>query len=98
MRSETSFIATSTSGWETSGEPILCFDRQTWQWALPGTHFGAVGRQPADVEAFAHSHLGEELAEQEYALPAEASDFDLEFFEVVLVLRRLNYGPGDLWS
>ena len=35
LRSEISFIATSTSGCEMSGEPMRSFDRQTWQCALP---------------------------------------------------------------
>ena len=57
-----------------------------------GAHLGAVGGEPTHFEAFAHAHLGEQLAEEEDALSAESGDLDFEGVEVVLVRcrRRLS--------
>ena len=55
-----------------------------------GAHLGAVGGQPADFQAFAHAHFGEQLAEQEHALSAEAGDLDFEGVEMVLVRMGLK--------
>src|SRR5581483_8495646 len=48
-----------------------------------GAHLRAVGRQPADFEAFAHAHLGKELAKQKNALTPESGDLDPEMPEPV---------------
>jgi hypothetical protein len=55
-------------------------------------HFGTVGRQPADFEAFAHAHLGEQLAEQEDTLSSEARDLDGVVAEMMRMFREIREG------
>src|SRR5215468_10741591 len=58
------------------------------------THLGTVGRQPAYVEAFAHAHLRQQLAEQQHALPAEACNLDGVIAEVVRMVG--DFAEGSL--
>ena len=53
-----------------------------------GTHFGAVGGQPADFQAFAHAHFRQQLPQQKNALPAEACNFDGVLAEMMRMLDR----------
>jgi len=50
-------------------------------------HLRAVGGEPADFQAFAHSHLCQKLAEQQHTLAAEACDLDVELAEMVMPAR-----------
>src|SRR6476620_3710208 len=43
-----------------------------------GAHLRAIRREPTHFQAFAHSHLGEKLSEQEHSLAAEPGDLDSE--------------------
>src|SRR4249919_652911 len=54
-----------------------------------GTHLGTVGREPADVEAFAHAHLGEQLSEQQDALSSEAGNLNAVVSEMVRMVSGL---------
>src|ERR1700722_14687135 len=47
------------------------------------SHLRPVGRQPAYLQGFAHPHFDEQLAQQQYPLPAEAGYLDLDFFKVM---------------
>src|SRR6185369_10749422 len=54
------------------------------------THFRTIGGEPADVEAFAHPHLGQQLSEQQNTLSAEPRHLHGELFEMVCVLRAIE--------
>ena len=56
-------------------------------------HLRTIGRQPADFQAFAHTHFDEQLAEQQHALSAEARDLDLHVFEAMAVFRTAGTYP-----
>ncbi len=45
-------------------------------------HLWAIGWQPTHFESFAHAHLGQQLAEQQNTLPAEASDVNGKFLRM----------------
>jgi hypothetical protein len=51
-------------------------------------HLGTVRGKPADFEALAHAHLGEQLPEQEDALSAEARDLDGVVAEMMRMFRQ----------
>jgi hypothetical protein len=80
-------MATSTSGCETSGDPIRSFDRHTWQCALPERISGPYDGSQLTSSAFPHAHFDEELPQQQHTLSAEAGNLDLDVFETMRVFH-----------
>ena len=76
MRSDGSFIASSTLGRETSGESIGMAGEPHVAVGGAGAHLRAVGGQPGDFVAGFQPGLGQHFAQHQHALPAEARHFD----------------------
>ena len=101
LRSEGSFIATSTLGEVTSGESMGLLDKAHMAVRGAGAHLRPVRRQPRNFKARVEAGLGQHFAQQQHALPAKAGDAHFKIDRLIqrdgcrIAFRQVTLGNAE---